>query len=191
MVVSTRRYTIEEFEEFIHLPENVDRSYEFIAGEIVEVVANNYSSQIAVTLAFFIQLHLREKGVAGYVTGADGGYIVAGERYIPDVAYISAQRQPQPSRDAYNPNPPDLAVEVISDPESRNKLDKLRVKITNYLADQVVAWVVNPDRRIIEIHRAGHRVQILGADDTLDGGDVLPGFALAVKDIFPEETSTD
>jgi hypothetical protein len=39
---------------------------------------------------------------------------VAGERYLPDVAFISKARQPEPSHDTYNPNAPDLAVDVVS-----------------------------------------------------------------------------
>ncbi|MEJ5197516.1 MAG: SdrD B-like domain-containing protein, partial [Anaerolineae bacterium] len=52
--------------------------------------------------------------VATTVTGADGGYRVGDERYIPDVAFVSQSRQPAPSRDAYNAIAPDLAVEVLS-----------------------------------------------------------------------------
>jgi hypothetical protein len=29
-------------------------------------------------------------------------------------------------------------------------------------------------------------VRVLSAEDTLDGGSVLPGFRLAVKEIFPD-----
>jgi Uma2 family endonuclease len=182
MVVSTRRYTIEESEQFIYLPENADRSFEFIAGEIAEVVANNYSSKIAGILFGELYIFLKGKNLE-HLTGADGGYIVAGERYIPDVAYISAQRQPQPSREAFNPSPPDLAVEVLSptyDPAN------LRIKIVNYLRAGTTVWVVDPDRRQVEVYAPDHAPITLTINDTLDGGDVLPGFTLPVKDIFPD-----
>jgi Uma2 family endonuclease len=120
----------------------------------------------------------------GYVTGADGGYRVSGERYIPDAAFISTARQPQPSHEAYNPNPPDLAVEVLS---PTNDPGEMRVKIVNYLLAGTVLWVVDPDLKRVEVYVPGQTPKTLGIDDVLDGGNVLPGFSLAVRDIFPEE----
>jgi Uma2 family endonuclease len=80
MVSPTKRMTIEEFDKWVFLPENLDKSFEFIGGEIVEVVSNNYSSEIAGEMLFQIKLFLRENKLKGHVTGADGGYIVSGER---------------------------------------------------------------------------------------------------------------
>lgn len=182
MVAHTRQYTAEEFDQLVELPENAARRLEYIGGEIVEVVSNNYSSVIASTINFFIQLYLREKEIAGYVTGADGGYIVSGERYIPDMAFISSARQPEPSRAAYNPNPPDLAVEVLS---PGNDPGVIRFKIYNYLKAGTVVWVVDPEKKLVEVYAADDAKKI-GIDGALDGGAVLPGFTLAVKDIFPD-----
>jgi Uma2 family endonuclease len=136
-------------------------------------------------MVFFGAFLLQNK--LGRLTGADGGYIIAGERYIPDVAYILYARQPKPSREAYNPNPPDLVVEVLS---PSNDDDKMRVKITNYLLVGVMVWVINPETREVEIYKPGHKVKILTENDVLDGDDVLPGFTLAVKDVFPKEDET-
>ena len=182
MAVGTQRITTEEFERFIALPDNVDKRFELIGGEIVEVVSNSYSSEsaanILILLGGFVKTHK-----LGRVTGADGGYIVSGGQYMPDVAFISFDRQPEPSRESYNSNPPDLAVEVLSPTDDPNKF---RVKLTNYLAAGVVVWVVDPERQMVEIHQSGLPVQIVDQDEALDGGDVLPGFTLAVSDIFPE-----
>lgn len=178
----------EAFDRFVQLPENADKSFEYIAGEICEVVSNNYSSEIAALILYFIQAHLRQHHLVGRVTGADGGYVVCGERYIPDVAFVSAQKQPRPSHDAYNPNPPDLAVEVLS---PGNTDHKMRVKIVNYLHAGTTVWVVNPDDKCVECYVPNHPPQTLSIDDTLSGGDTLPGFQLATKDIFPSEESQD
>jgi Uma2 family endonuclease len=182
MVAKTQPMTVEEFEQFALLPENADRLLEYIGGEIVEMVSNNYSSIVGALILAEITLYVKRHGL-GYVTGADGGYRVAGERYIPDVAFMSKARQPEPSRDAYNPNPPDLAVEVLS---PSNQPDPLRIKIANYLAAGTRVWVVDPDARAVEVYTPGQRAHKIGIDGTLEGGDILPGFTLAVKDIFPE-----
>ena len=104
--------TIQEFEDFIFHPDNISRHFEFVAGEIVEMVSNNYSSEIASEILFLIRLHMKETGLKGRVTMADGGYRIGEDRYIPDVAFISWDKQPNSSREAYNSNPPDLVVEV-------------------------------------------------------------------------------
>ena len=174
--------SIRDFEDFIYLPENSEKSFEYLRGEILEVVSNNYSSQIGSRISYLIQKHMDKHKIKGHVTGADGGYQIGDDRYIPDVAYTSSARQPKPNRDAYNPIAPDLAVEVIS-PTDEEK--KLRVKIANYLSENVVLWVVNPDDETIEIYQAGKAVTILNKEQIIEGSSVFPELNLAVKDIFP------
>jgi Uma2 family endonuclease len=185
MAVQTRAYTVEEFDQFAALPENAERRLEYIRGEIIDVVSNSYSSEVAVNISFFIKLYLRQQGIGGHVTGADGGYMVAGQRFIPDVAFISKAKQPEPSHDPYNPNAPDLAVEVLS-PTDDPRL--VRQKMAAYWAAGTVLWIVDAEKKEVEIYAPGQPPANAGIDGTLDGGAVLPGFTLAVKDIFPEET---
>lgn len=178
--------TVDEFEALSLRADPDDARYEFIRGEMVEVVSNNYASRVAGLFLFFIQLHIRQKNLGGSVTGADGGYVVSGDRYMPDVAYISQQRQPEPFRGVWNPLAPDLAVEVVSDEASSDELGILRRKITSYLAAGTVVWVAFPVSQIVEVHAPGQPAQVLHLDDTLTGGDVLPGFTLALREVFAE-----
>lgn len=102
MAVHTRHMTVEEFDRFVTLPENADRLFEFIGGE---VTSSQRASAIAYNLGFLIRLHWRTNNVAGLITGADGGYEVAGERYIADVAFVSSARQAELSDQPYSPIP--------------------------------------------------------------------------------------
>ncbi len=174
------RVSIEEFEQFIALPENANRDFEFIEGKIVEVVSNNYSSLIASMLNGEIYPFVK-KGKLGWLTGADGGYMVMGERYIPDVAFISIAKQPEPCHEPYNPLPPDLVIEVLS---PTNDEEEIRIKIVNYLLAGAVVWLVDPFKKYVQVFVPNQRPQTLGIEGVLDGGSVLPGFKLAVKDIF-------
>lgn len=176
--------TVEAFDEFIQQQQTDDEIYEFIGGEMIEVPSNPYASEVGGTIFFFVKLFVREHNLAGHVTPADGGYWVSGERYAPDVAFITHERQPKPVYKGYNPNPPDLAVEVVSDESSSEELNRLRWKITNYLAAGTVAWAVFPLAQRIEVYVPGQPVRILNINDTLDGGAVLPGFTLPVREIF-------
>lgn len=77
---------------------------------------------------------------------------------------------------------------MISDPDNREEQNTLRVKVTNYLAADVVVWVVDYIRRMVEVHQPGKPVLVLAENSTLEGGDILPELAVLVRDIFPEDT---
>jgi Uma2 family endonuclease len=182
MAVQDRtKLTVDEFDRLAQMPENANRLLEYIGGEAFEVPSNPYVSEIASTISFFLKSHLRERGIKGHITGEAGGYMVSGERYAPDVAFISAARQPELARSGYNANPPELAVEVVSptDPEG-----KLSIKVANYLAAGTLIWLVWPADKQVHVYAPGQPVKVLSADGVIDGGDVLPGFTLAVSEIF-------
>ena len=183
MVLDIQRVTAAEFERFIRKPENISRNFELIAGEIVEkMVSSPRSSKIGMRIGGRLTVCVDDRGL-GIVTGADGGYIVNGERYIPDAAFISKARQPVQPSDAYNPLAPDLAVEVLSPSDDP---DETRLKVVNYLAAGTLTWVINPDKQRVEVYQSGQPPRILAGDEILDGGDVLPGFPLVVSTLFVE-----
>ncbi|MHB8629046.1 MAG: Uma2 family endonuclease [Aggregatilineales bacterium] len=184
MAVQTHvRVSVEEFEKIVALPENVDRRLEFIGGEIVEVVSNNFASQIAALILVEIGSYNKQHDL-GYITSAEGGYKVSGEDYMPDIGFISKARQPKRSHDTWNPLAPDLAVEVVS---PTDRASKIAIKVANYLNAGTLLWYFYPDEQEINVYEPGQPVKTLGINDTLDGGKVLPGFKLALKDIFPSE----
>ncbi len=178
----TQKMTVEEFDIFAELPENADKLLEFIGGEVVEVPSNAYASEFSIQFAIHIGMFVKQHNL-GHVTGEAGGYMVFGERYAPDVAFISKAKQPELAQRGYNPNPPDLAVE-IDFPSTYATQRNLRIKTANYLAVGTTVWIVYPESKTVEVYAPGQKVQTLSADDTLDGGSVLPGFTLALKEIF-------
>src|SRR5690349_6364449 len=113
MVVQTARMSLEEFEQFIALPENAERSFELVGGEIVEVVSNSESSDIGGLFVTSLNNFVRPRGL-GRVTAAAGGYMISGQPYIRDAAFSSKVKQTIRLPAAYNPVPPDSAVEVLS-----------------------------------------------------------------------------
>lgn len=185
MVLERHFVTPEAFDRFVDLPENADKLFEYIGGEIVEVPSNPFASEVGYNIGFAFKLHLRDHKIEGHVTGEAGGYIVAGEKYAPDVAYISETRQPELAKQGYNPNPPELAVEVDF-PSTYESARQLQIKIANYLAAGTLLWIVYPETKTVEIYAPGQPMRWVDIDGLLDGGAVLPGFKLAVKEIFPQ-----
>ncbi len=180
MDLLTKPFTVEDFDKLLELPENTDKNFEFIAGELVEVPSNPFSSKIGMRFGRYITAFVDDNNL-GHVTGEAGLYNISGERYAPDVAYISIQRQVELAKTGANPLPPDLAVEVVS-PSDVDK--NVTIKVGNYLAAGTVVWLVRPDEQQVEIYEPGQPVKVLGQADTLHGGTVLPGFTLPLSQIF-------
>ena len=76
---------------------------------------------------------------------------------------------------------PDVCVEVISPTDI---YDEVEAKVEGYLRDGVrLVWVFNPRRKTVKVHTPSGIIS-LTITDTLDGGNVLPGFKLPLADIF-------
>ena len=79
---------------------------------------------------------------------------------------------------------PDLAVEVVS---THDEVAELHEKIEEYLAAGVsLVWVIDPETKIVIIHRKDGSVTKLHMQDDLSGENVLPGFVCKVAELFPE-----
>jgi Uma2 family endonuclease len=182
------RVSVEAFDTFVNLPENAEALFEYIGGELIAVPSNAYASKIAARILGFVFMYLLRNDL-GHLTGEAGGYIVSGERYAPDVAFISRDKQPDIAQDGYNPTPPDLAVEVEF-PVTLESQRRLQIKVANYLAAGTTVWVVypadKPDDQRVEVYRPGQRVEILYSNEeaVLSGDTFLPGLQITLKDIF-------
>jgi Uma2 family endonuclease len=181
MITQKQRYSLDEFHAFCELPQNRARLFELINGEIVEKQSNFTASKLAVRIGHPIGSFLDTYSI-GNITGADGSYILAPVyEVMPDVGYISLARLPHdPPREVQAP--PDLAVEVKSPTDSKRDM---RQKAEDYLrfGTQMV-WLVFPDDLEVEVYVPDKDVQTVRMDGILDGGVVLPGFTLAVREIF-------
>jgi len=183
-----REHDVTHFDEFVALPENADKRFELIAGEIIEAVSNNLSSEIAASILIALGIFVKQNKL-GRVTGANGGYMIGEDRYTPDVAYISYTKQPESSRAAYNPDPSDLVVEVLS---QGNKADDISTKVINYMRAGVVVWLINPETQVETIYTTPDaHPEKLEVNGTIKGGEVLPGFELPMKDVFPAEDTPE
>jgi Uma2 family endonuclease len=181
MDVQHKLVTLAEFEAFIQLPENADRIFELIDGEIVEKMPSNpLSSHLATQIIIPIGNYLATNDI-GYLTTEAGGYKVFGNTYVPDVGFILKSRLPDLPYEGFAPMPPDLAVEVVSPSDSEKELMH---KVADYLAAGVLVWVLYPKEKEVKVFAPGQPVQTLDINGVLDGGKVLPGFTLPVKNIF-------
>ena len=175
------RYTAEEFWT---LPG--EKTWELWDGVVQEISgAGGLASWVGGAAGVFLSLFARTANL-GLVTAATGGYIFARDPdtvVSPDAGFIRWQRLPGgvvPK--GFAPVPPDLAVEVIS---PTHPPGHPAAKLVHYRRAGVpLVWWVDPDRRTVAVYRHGELIADLGEGDVLNGGEVMPGFALPVAEIF-------
>jgi Uma2 family endonuclease len=177
--------TADEFEAFLAQPENQDRNFELIDGVIVEKAMPTEEHSIVVGLLSYF--------LAGYALSHGLG-IPGPERRIRLPEHLRNTRQPDlaMSLDANRPlvkvGASPVMADVIAEVKSpTDKLGELREKARFYIANGAkLVWVLYPATKRIEVYRPEMPVLTLNADDALDGYDVLPGFSVAVRQLFPE-----
>lgn len=187
-----QKMTIEEFDEFIFRPEFVDKEFEYICGTLIERIPSYaYASMIGANTLFPIGRHVYENKL-GYMTGANGGYVIGEGRFLPTGAFISYKRLPRISPDIYYiPHPPELAVEVIRRTDDAFTYRQLRIRLVEFIRAGTIVWVIDPWAQTGEIYRPGERPQIVDKTGILKDEDLLPGFELPMKNIFPAEDENE
>ena len=64
-------------------------------------------------------------------------------------------------------------------------MKKVETKVAQWLeAGARMVWVVNPKLRTVTVYRSLTDIVLLTERDTLDGGDVVPGFQIRIAAIF-------
>jgi Uma2 family endonuclease len=157
---------------------------ELVAGTLVEKAVGNSESILAIWLGGFVCEYLTSNPI-GQITGPDGGYeTVEDQLRQPDFAFTRSERirEARVEESAFWAISPDLAVEVISPGNTAREMD---AKLVEYFAAGVrLVWYVDPRQRTVRVFTSPDDVRELTENDILDGGDVLPGFELSIREWF-------
>ena len=141
--------------------------------------------RIQARIASLLMRHLEDAGLADEVTTESGYQLTVGPDTVraPDVAVVSADRAAGHEEViGYLPFAPDLAVEVVSPSDSFADVETKARMWLEYGAR--VVWVVEPESRRVLIHEPERDRRELSESETLEGGTVLPGFAVSVAELF-------
>jgi Uma2 family endonuclease len=162
------------------------RICELLDGILVEKAMGLRESFLAVFLSALLNEFVRTRNL-GIITGEQGTMrIVPGLVRIPDIAFLSWDRLPG-RRIPDEPIPqvfPDLAVEILSESNTPGEMERKRREL--FAAGTRLVWEVNPRNQTAAVYTSPSDVVILTEADALDGGDVLPGFVLPLRDLFGE-----
>lgn len=160
------------------------RLCELVDGVLVEKAMGHRESRLAFWLGIQIGMYLKTNPL-GFLTGADGPYSLEEDQIrFPDVAFIKWEDVP-PDADPGTPMPDwkiSLAVEAISPGNTRDEMNR---KLKDYFAAGVeLVWYIYPIERVVRVYKSEEDCQTLTDADELDGGEVLPGFRVTVRELF-------
>ena len=102
---------------------------------------------------------------------------------VPDVGFVTRERLALAADvEGFWPGPPDLAVEVISPRDTYTEVEEKAMDWLHSGTRMVI--VVDPRKHTVTVYRALNQITILTAADTLEGGDVIPGWSMPICDLF-------
>lgn len=173
-------------EDVIRFNERENRLFELVEGVLVEKTMGAYESMLAVEIASLLRNWVKPRKL-GTVLGSDGMLRLLPKLIrIPDVAFLSMEKFPSGRfpRQKAPPLAPDLAVEVLSESNTRKEMT---AKLRDYFAaGSRLVWYVDPERREFTIFTSPTDKSVVTEHGAVDGGQVLPGFTMSVAALFAE-----
>jgi Uma2 family endonuclease len=181
MAVQERLYTADEFWETF----GDTKRLELVKGVPVEMSPTGEEHSTVSAWITYLLISYVETHDLGEITAAEGGFVLSRNPdtvRAPDVGFIAKARLAEPTSQRYFSGPPDLAVEVVSPNDTASDI---HAKVFDYLrAGTRLVWVIYPQSRTVAVYGPDTPTPVLDANGTLEGGDVLPGLSLPVREIF-------
>ena len=180
-MANTKRFMTAD--ELLRMPDDHQR-HELVRGELRTMpLCGAEHGCISVHLTMHLATHVRSMGLGEAVLGGTGFQLASNPDTVlaPDGAFIRAERIG--TGRPFWQGPPDLATEVVSPDDS---FDTVQGRVLDWLdAGTRMVLVVEPETCTVTVWRARGRARILGADDVIDGEDVIPGWRCPVHELFP------
>lgn len=176
----TAPMTLEEFER---LPDDGNK-HELSEGELIVMLpVKSLHSLVALAVQEMLLSYLKQHPLGRAIREA--GYVLSRKPLTvrqPDISVLTNERILATPPNAYFEGAPELAVEVVSPSDSAKDLESEVQQYLRYGAREV--WVVYPEVKRIHVYRAAAGPTILDESQSIEGGDVLPGFSVKVADLF-------
>jgi Uma2 family endonuclease len=182
MSTTSRQFTAEDL---WRMPDDGHR-YELVRGELRQMPpAGHVHGRVTVNFTTPLDQHVRAHDL-GAVYAAETGFQLASNPDVvraPDVAFVRRERVAAVGDvEGFWPGAPDLAVEVVSPSDGFAEVEE---KVFDWLAAGArLVVVLNPRPQTATAYRSLQNIVVLTASDTLDCSDAVPGFAIAVREIF-------
>ena len=171
-------------DELLTMPHNGYR-FELIKGELHQMPpAGSQHGRIALKIGWRLAQYVEENGL-GETYAAETGFIIdtaPDTVRAPDASFVAKERAGALDAEGFFPGAPDLAIEVVSPNDRPVEVEK---KALDWLhAGTRMVIVLDPRNRTATLYRGLDEVQTLTRADTIDGGDVVPGWTLPLADVL-------
>jgi Uma2 family endonuclease len=166
--------------------ERLEPGLDLVDGVLVErdmgSLADFYVMRLATRLGLFVDTHR-----IGAVLGSSAGYqypgLDGGRLRIPDLSFIRRERLagglPAPGWTGFAP---DLVAEAVSPNDDAGDVHH---KVQVWLGGGVpLVWVLYPLDQQVVAHRRDRTARTYSVGEELTGEDVVPGFTVALAEIF-------
>jgi len=171
-------------EDVLKVHKRTRRLYELVDGVLVEKVIGYRESGLACQLIVHLETFVTRHDLGLLSDGSGAVRLMPGLVRIPDVSFVSWRQVPS-RQYPQEPIPglaPDLAVEVLSE---GNTPEEMKRKLKDYFLSGVrLVWYVDPDAHTVAVYTAPDQVRVLAEEETLDGGEVLPGLTIPLQQVF-------
>jgi Uma2 family endonuclease len=161
------------------------RGYELVDGQPVLVMSGfPMHGRLVVEVAYRLERHVREHGSPGLVF-SDALFVLGLPRdperaRAPDVIYVESSKLVGHDLHRAFRGIPDLAVEI-----DVTKKPGAQERIVEYVEAGVwLVWAIEPRSRTATVYRSDGSARLIRREEALEGEDVLPGFRLAMGELF-------
>ncbi|WP_225906924.1 MULTISPECIES: Uma2 family endonuclease [Thermoleptolyngbya] len=168
------------------LPQDGHR-YELVNGELIDMGNSGMEhGEIGSFLGGSLSLYVRTHKLGRVCDSSTAFAMKNGNRRSPDVSFVAKDRLQGLRRlpKGFFQGAPDLAVEVLS---PSNTVEEIHEKIVEYFENETrLVWVIHPDEQYVLVYHSPSPDRLLRLQDSLEGESVVPGFSLAVAELFEE-----
>lgn len=171
-------------EEFLHMPKKGLRS-ELVKGVVVtSSPSSGRHAFVLGRLARRVFPSVEAHGLGEVFVGEPGYKLASNPDTVrgADLAFVRSERVAEAIVPTFPELAPDLVAEVVAVDKTAGDLIE---KVHEYLeAGCRLVWVLDAPTRTVTVWTQERRGALLGDKDTLDGGEVLPGFSCPVQSLF-------
>lgn len=173
-------------EAFMALSQDGDR-YELVDGELRHMGNSGMEhGEIGAYLAGLLAIYVRTHKLGTVCDSSTAFTLKSGNKRSPNVAFVAKARlqgMTRPPRGFFKGSP-DLAIEILS---PGNTVAEIHEKIVEYFENEThLVWVIHPDEKYALVYHTPEPDRFLRPMDALDGEGVVPGFSIAVSELFAE-----
>lgn len=163
--------------------------HEVVNGELVMSPKNTwFHGRVCTRLLYAIEAFNRAHRLGAVLDSSTGFWMCNRNCRAPDISFVPKTRLAalgfKPNEKQFFPGAPDLAVEVLSENNTRAEINE---RLRDFFGSGTqLAWIVDLDQQRVEVCHSLTRRELVGSGGVLDGGSLLPGFRYPVADLFKE-----